>query len=557
MRFMNSKSTRKRKPDEDEGTMSRMMPSAMSTPRPRKKTARKMASEGLRGAHRVKPVAEPRTGHYLWNGKLYPVSDADDEEEEDDSDDEVTDRARPVLRNAARKRQIPSSSDDPSQSEGSSASVTQFARKTIKTKRPPPPDEELIEISDDEDVKELLQGLSALELATRRLRKQKRLPFLMRNLRSGFLARCRTTGVPCEESTRPSAPILVIYRHVVSADDDMMNFTSEGRVQERKRMMRDWLCPICDIHGKFMTKEMLQYHMKLDHIGVTVSWEGMGGKWKLLLTIPKPSETSSSSEDSDETDDEIVEILNPNAPLTDGLSTTQTGLPLMHSAPSVDNEIIDLSEDADIELPPSPIAKQKFRESSPPRRRMQPTPVKRTTYTSASLRGSLPPRYPTPPPPTNPWGPAAQYPYLPPEQDGVDPVYSCRPGGPRLFDLLNSLPLEEFGVLSWMVIDRDEELFELEDMSDEDKVILALWNRWIMLNRNMFVFKGYVKGVGDFLDKNWQMVHRAAGWRALRTFLLVLMTNRFLTIGEVAELLKYYETKTGMEYWYKDKAPPE
>ncbi len=82
-----------------------------------------------------------------------------------------------------------------------------------------------------------------------------------------------------------------------------------------------------------------------------------------------------------------------------------------------------------------------------------------------------------PPPKEERGGPAAQYPYL---KAGWR---SCRIDGPRLYDLLNELPLEPFGVLAWSIVDTEEELFELEDMRDEDKVIFALWNRWIMLNR--------------------------------------------------------------------------
>ena len=63
------------------------------------------------------------------------------------------------------------------------------------------------------------------------------------------------------------------------------------------------------------------------------------------------------------------------------------------------------------------------------------------------------------------------------------PLHSCRPGGPRLYDLLNELPMEPFGVLAWSITHREEEIFEHEDISDEDKVVMALWNRWIMLNR--------------------------------------------------------------------------
>lgn len=134
-------------------------------------------------------------------------------------------------------------------------------------------------------------------------------------------------------------------------------------------------------------------------------------------------------------------------------------------------------------LPPIVIPK-KFRAASPtPSTSVQPSTHTRSTTAQArqratvSTRGSLPARYPSPPPQDTPLGPAAQYPYIP------DDEYSCRPGGPKIYDLLNSLPLEPFGVLSWMIIDREEELFELDDVRDEDKVMMALWNRWIILNR--------------------------------------------------------------------------
>lgn len=48
---------------------------------------------------------------------------------------------------------------------------------------------------------------------------------------------------------------------------------------------------------------------------------------------------------------------------------------------------------------------------------------------------------------------------------------------------MNTLSLKPFGVLKWVIIDREEELFELDDILDEDKVMQALWFRWIFLNR--------------------------------------------------------------------------
>lgn len=36
-----------------------------------------------------------------------------------------------------------------------------------------------------------------------------------------------------------------------------------------------------------------------------------------------------------------------------------------------------------------------------------------------------------------------------------------------------------------------------------------------------FVFQGYLRGVQNFIDKYYEMIHRAAGWNSLRMFLLV------------------------------------
>ena len=142
--------------------------------------------------------------------------------------------------------------------------------------------------------------------------------------------------------------------------------------------------------------------------------------------------------------------------------------------------------------PPVPSVKEseevKARHTPPPpiKRRASPKPAGRpslATATRQSYRGNLPTRYPSPPPKEDSLGPAAQYPYLPEKTPDGQELYSCRVGGPRIFDLLTLLPTEEFGVMLWEIIQREEELFEMEDVRDEDKVMLALWNRWIMVNR--------------------------------------------------------------------------
>lgn len=108
-----------------------------------------------------------------------------------------------------------------------------------------------------------------------------------------------------------------------------------------------------------------------------------------------------------------------------------------------------------------------------------------TTGTGTTARPDRPSRYPTPPPADNLLGPAAQPPYLPAKSEYGGPTvyHSYRPGGPCLFDLLNTLPLDQFGVLDWEILDREEEIYESDDVKEEYKVMHALWARWIMLNR--------------------------------------------------------------------------
>ncbi|KAG6334812.1 hypothetical protein ID866_4284 [Astraeus odoratus] len=140
------------------------------------------------------------------------------------------------------------------------------------------------------------------------------------------------------------------------------------------------------------------------------------------------------------------------------------------------------------------------------------------------------------------FGPSANPPYLPESPDGD--MYSCRPGGARVYDILNTLPLEPYGVLSWIIVDREEELFEQDDILDEDKAMLALWYRWITLNRNKFI-ASYLNGVKVFITENWALIKQMAGLSSLRTWLLVLCVNNFLSPLEVVSLLQLYQTLTG------------
>lgn len=183
----------------------------------------------------------------------------------------------------------------------------------------------------------------------------------------------------------------------------------------------------------------------------------------------------------------------------------------------------------------------------------------------------------------DPFGLSVQHLCRPGSFEDDKTCFSCRPCGPRIYDVLNTLPLSPFGALSWFIVDREEEMFELNDILDEDKVIQALWGRWILLNRRVslcvFLYfrvehlrdsprflANYYQGTIAFIDGYWRIIHQVAGWSALRTWLLVsvipkrsavtlirikiFVVNRFLTGSEVAQILRHYEglTKMNLEH---------
>ncbi|TFY69475.1 hypothetical protein EVJ58_g382 [Rhodofomes roseus] len=429
----------------------------------------------------------------------------------------------------------------------------------------------------EDSIDQLATALDALTLAPSRLQQFKQLPFLLRNLHNGFRHRCERSGIATAPKSAPTAPVGVVYRYDWEAGTQEASGSESDHIYEEWRGGMDtWSCPLCRLHGQFDTREMLAFHLRQDHNEVKVLWNQSqrreGITWEIVLTIPDiPDDTdnlvdeassSDSEDDSDVLHDHAQTEIRVSPPLV-SISPVVAALsppPAMEEAQRRSPTPPDIVDEVPgpPQRPLSPILiPKKFREPSPtPSSTAQATTRTRSTtgpprrQHTLSTRGSLPARYPSPPPPSDLLGPAAQYPYIP------DGEYSCRPGGPKVYDLLSSLALEPFGVLSWMIVDREEELFELDDVRDEDKVMMALWNRWIMLHRSEYIFKGYLKGILAFVDEYWRTIHRAAGWGALRACLVMLVANRFLSASEVVKVLKHYESHTGMEYWYQD-APSE
>ncbi|KAH8102273.1 hypothetical protein BXZ70DRAFT_65019 [Cristinia sonorae] len=493
-----------------------------------------------KSSHRSHLPSRRRTG-VIINGKIQPLSDDADDEDEDD---EI------VFLGHSKSSQPP---------QPLITSKTKAARKTALHVEATEP--AILDIKDT--MPELARALSRLDLKRSVL--QHKIP---------------------TESDPPSLPVGVRYRYRGEAGSSPSTTDSDSDgisdMQELRSTMDAWCCPLCDVLGEMGTRAMLKAHLSRDHPKVQVIWEQDGVSqfsWILTLILSSTSSSSSSSgilevtseEGLSQHENEADQSVNPQQPAPVDTPSSDTFILEGHiKADEIAQELITTVKQeimaANVPLEPQSVT-QDPRPSSPPVKiqhkflNRSPSPVGLATAGflrslrpapahPSSYRGSLPSQYPDPPPPSDPLGPAAQYPYLPDDGD----QYSCRPGGPRLFDLLNTLPLEPFGVLSWMIVDREEEMYELDDMRDEDKVILALWNRWIFLNRRKFIFEGHAMGAAAFVDEYWEMIHRAAGWGALRAFLLMLMINKYLTDKDVARLLKQYEAKTGMDLWYKDLA---
>ncbi|KAJ7045436.1 hypothetical protein C8F04DRAFT_1227643 [Mycena alexandri] len=289
---------------------------------------------------------------------------------------------------------------------------------------------------------DLIAAMEDLTLSMTCLQELRRLPFLRRNLRRGFLNYCRVRGVPIEIGNE-SPSIAVDFKMNDSA------FEASTSCYE---------CPLCHLHFPFQTQEMLSTHLNLDHDEVQATWERLDEdeKWRLQLLFTKTND--------------LRNVL-------------------------------------------------RHRESESP------------------LPNTIP----------NPLGPTARFPFLPAksEYEGPDVNYSVRFGGPKIYDLLGTLPMEKYGVLAWTVLDKEEEIFESDDIPDNHKVMQALWARWIFLNRNLFIGH-YLKGTEKFIDEYWKMIRLAAGWDALRYWLMTLMMTGYLAPEDLAALLKRYE------YWCTD-----
>ncbi|KIJ14576.1 hypothetical protein PAXINDRAFT_115917 [Paxillus involutus ATCC 200175] len=389
----------------------------------------------------------------------------------------------------------------------------------------------------------LLEGLERISLSSVRLQKLRRLPFLRRNLQDGFAHRCKLAGVPTKRISLPRTSISVIYHCPLATT--VLGSPRKAPPTGARSSMKDWFCPLCSLHHNFANQMMLDKHLSWDHPSVKALWGEHHNVLTLTMPPPMPEpHVRQTYQVPVQEPSEIAPDLSSNAAqvtrtkradLDQKVFDRASAAPSSAPTESTFSTIITSNTEEDI--------KPKY---SPSPHSSQVTDSERRSDTTSSRPPSQDPSGAKPRLSQDILGPEVTFPYLPEDNERGDVYYSCRPGGPRLYDVLNTLSLEPYGVLKWVIVDREEELFELDDVLDEDKVIQALWFRWIFLNRNRFV-ANYFNGTKAFVTENWQLIKKAAGLLALRTWLLVLCVNNFLLPLEVVTLMGYYQELVGVQ----------
>ncbi|KAF9022216.1 hypothetical protein BDZ89DRAFT_1163360 [Hymenopellis radicata] len=396
------------------------------------------------------------------------------------------------------------------------------------------------------------------------LRPVSRLPFLRRNLRTGFYLACKRTGIKTDTLPESLAPEVDILFTIHTSDPDISHSTK----------MRGWHCPFCNQHNAFKTQQMLLIHLKWDHSEFEVECHQVFNffdpptdrlHWKLHLTLPRPDITPTSAN----IDDEHTSLSRPSGiGVADGRQQAEINLNLAVPTALVEDETMveeplasepqdrhEITELPDNGVHPGPADEgtdnaeesfvgQSLVEKEPHIEDADMIAEVQAGVSSMRIRSPEDSSSFTAPHQYDFMRPAIRYPYLPfrSYDGGNDIYYSCRPRGPRIYDLLGALSMDKFGVLAWEVLDREEEIFEHNSYPDELKVMQALWARWIKLNRNVFN-EDNVGGVKAFVDEYWRMVYYAAGYAAFRLWLLMMLTGGYISGIDVAGMLRFYREK--------------
>ncbi|KAF8880073.1 hypothetical protein BD779DRAFT_1550323 [Infundibulicybe gibba] len=127
----------------------------------------------------------------------------------------------------------------------------------------------------------LVRALEPLALTSVRLRKARRLPFLLRNVRVGFRSRCKALGIKTAPDPQGNPRKVTVTYEI-------------ARTGSHSVVMDGWYCPLCELHGLFKSVEALGCHLNWDHRKVDgIDWEvlGVGEAPRLRIALPTSQRT--------------------------------------------------------------------------------------------------------------------------------------------------------------------------------------------------------------------------------------------------------------------------
>ncbi|KAG8980481.1 hypothetical protein FRC05_006114 [Tulasnella sp. 425] len=312
----------------------------------------------------------------------------------------------------------------------------------------------------------------------------------------------------------------------------MVEFRRNDHVWKTKQF--GWRCPLCDRFGAFSDQFFLECHLQVHHELVESSIDEDAARMPRIVltahplqrmaTTPLPSSENAGSRARSpfSLEDDLSSASGSGIVRVERLTRAYGGLA----------EDAEMGSSSGLLAVRSTPAKQRPRKSITPPPTLDFVPnVNTAPEQNIDAARPAPPiiidltRESPEPAPRDPLGPAAV-----PKSGTYTSAYEL-----SVFDILSELPLDVLGNQANRILEQQEKIYMRRELPVEDRVIAALWARWINLNRGKFL-SSYVEGFKAFVQESHDVIRRAAGVRALRNFLLVMAQYRFLNPKELFEV---------------------
>ena len=119
----------------------------------------------------------------------------------------------------------------------------------------------------------MLAAFGTLSLSTVAAAKKGCLPFLRRNVRTSFLRRCQMMGLAVNSDSPQAQSLIILYKIPIDvSENEWDDEVTEYAVHKVKLALDQLVCPLCDVLGRLITREVLEAHLKWDHRDVERSW---------------------------------------------------------------------------------------------------------------------------------------------------------------------------------------------------------------------------------------------------------------------------------------------